>query len=591
MSRRHLSTPLPKYGDDSPERGARIARRDDRAYRVYVTEEQRSEAGCPARNTLPRFGTGVLSVFLLLLFVAGFPATHAMPQAPVASSAAASLGLVPVSVHVLDRTGKPVTDLKQTDFTVLEDGVPQQIRSFTVRTLSADPSAIVPGPVLRTGMTWSPQRRRLFVFVLGLGRLEEASGYISGLLAFVKTRLLPQDQVALFAYNRALPFTTDHQTIAAALERFKKSHEDVDYALSQQLGETGMAPLYGSRAIPKKLQTRIDEMILGPGAKPAVGVSAEVIDPGAFAGLSLDDFMTSSATTLQDQGNLMAVAEYLRRYEGDKHVLFVTENGFVWPSDANDQALASIANDARASIHVFRTGGVLSTEAGRELLGTLVQARSLRSLRAISDLTGGLAAIDEKGQAALDRFDDATRTGYVLGYQSSNAAWAGGYRNIVVRVNRPDATVLFRHGYYRDQDIGAFGRRAFVANDRLSQAGNFRRSVNDLKVKASATQRGGTTLVVEGKIDLSKITLATVDGSRVGLLNVAIFGFDNAANPMGVTVQELPLKINEADYARAMKDGFQYSVQCPIIRGAQNIRFVVYDFGSDLIGRVDVNIL
>jgi hypothetical protein len=33
-----------------PERGARIARRDDREYREYLREEQRTEAGCPARK-------------------------------------------------------------------------------------------------------------------------------------------------------------------------------------------------------------------------------------------------------------------------------------------------------------------------------------------------------------------------------------------------------------------------------------------------------------------------------------------------------------------------------------------------------------
>jgi hypothetical protein len=33
-----------------PERGARIARRDDREYREYLREEQRREAGCPARK-------------------------------------------------------------------------------------------------------------------------------------------------------------------------------------------------------------------------------------------------------------------------------------------------------------------------------------------------------------------------------------------------------------------------------------------------------------------------------------------------------------------------------------------------------------
>jgi len=33
-------------------RGARIARRDDRGYREYLREEQRGEAGCPARQAV-----------------------------------------------------------------------------------------------------------------------------------------------------------------------------------------------------------------------------------------------------------------------------------------------------------------------------------------------------------------------------------------------------------------------------------------------------------------------------------------------------------------------------------------------------------
>jgi predicted nucleic acid-binding protein len=34
----------------SPGRGARIARRDERGYREYLSEDQRGEAGCPARE-------------------------------------------------------------------------------------------------------------------------------------------------------------------------------------------------------------------------------------------------------------------------------------------------------------------------------------------------------------------------------------------------------------------------------------------------------------------------------------------------------------------------------------------------------------
>jgi hypothetical protein len=35
-----------------PERGARMARRDDREYREYLREEQRSQPGCPARKAV-----------------------------------------------------------------------------------------------------------------------------------------------------------------------------------------------------------------------------------------------------------------------------------------------------------------------------------------------------------------------------------------------------------------------------------------------------------------------------------------------------------------------------------------------------------
>jgi len=220
----------------------------------------------------------------------------------------------------------------------------------------------------------------------------------------------------------------------------------------------------------------------------------------------------------------------------------------------------------------------------------LLQATRLQSLRTIAELTGGVAAIAEKGQEALDRLDAITRTGCVLGYQASNVAWDGSYRNIAVKVNRPDVKVLFRHGYYRASEMGGFDRRGFVTNDRLSQAASFRREVNDIKVKMSASQRG-TGLVVEGKIELSKVKLATVDGSRVGLLNVAVFGFDSGGNAMGANVQELPLKLGEEQYAGFLKGGLPYTISFPAIRGAQNIRFVVYDFGSDLVGRADTNVL
>ena len=38
--------------DQIAERGARLARRDDREYREYLSEEQRRQPGCPAREVV-----------------------------------------------------------------------------------------------------------------------------------------------------------------------------------------------------------------------------------------------------------------------------------------------------------------------------------------------------------------------------------------------------------------------------------------------------------------------------------------------------------------------------------------------------------
>jgi VWFA-related protein len=530
-----------------------------------------------------------LLAVVLALLLGAYPALHARSQAP---SAPAVRDLVPVSVHVLDKTGKPVTDLKAADFSVLEDGLPQTVQQFTAVALTPGTAAPDAKLVLRDGQAGPPPTRRIFAIMIGLGRLEEPSKAISGVLDFVKTDLLPQDLVALFAYDRAISFTTDHQKIVEALERLKKKHEDLDFELGQQLGPVGMASLYGNRVISKKLQTKVDENVAGPGAKPPTPTAAEIIDVQQFGSMSLDDFMASSATTLQDQENLMAFVEYMRRYEGEKHLLFLTEKGLLWPSEQNDRALAAAANDGRISIHPIQAGGLLAPtddSNARQMDATRQQAESFKSLRRMSDLTGGLPAIMDKGSAALDRLDDATKSGYVLGYVSSNKAWDASYRNIQVGVNRPDVTVLYRHGYYRLTDAGSFNRRGFITNDRIGAAANFRREMSDIKVKASVSQQSGS-LSVTGKIDLSKVKVTPANGSRVGLLNVAVYCFDTGGWSTGAHSQELSLNLSEADYAKYVKEGYPYTIQFPIIRGTSNIRFVVYDFGSDLVGRTDTKL-
>jgi VWFA-related protein len=119
--------------------------------------------------------------------------------------------LVPVDVRVFDRNGNPVLDLAESDFTLLEDGVPQQIRHFSSYALQADKSLEPGAKKMRrdaVATELSPQRRRTFLIVLGRGRLQGPSKGIEAALGFLRTRVLPQDEVSVMAYNRATDFST-----------------------------------------------------------------------------------------------------------------------------------------------------------------------------------------------------------------------------------------------------------------------------------------------------------------------------------------------------------------------------------------------
>jgi VWFA-related protein len=317
------------------------------------------------------------------------------PASPPVFRAAANL--VPVDVRVVDRNGKPVTDLTQADFTVLENGVPQALRHFATQRFTPEtpgagtttPGALTTGRAAAAAaesMGITPQNRRVFLIVLGRGRLQPPAKGVDGMLHFVRERLFPQDLVSVLAWNRATEFTTDREKTLGVLERFKKAHERIDSRLS--LAVSGLAAVYGSRNIPAALQQDIDAVFGGPAARGVRSVQAGLspsaartaddnrqvsdlllMDPDSDAAqsvdMSFDDFVGASAQTAQDLGNLYRGIEYLRHVGGEKHLIFVSAAGLMLPRAEDDIDLASAAADARVVIDYIHTSGVTLSGMGR----------------------------------------------------------------------------------------------------------------------------------------------------------------------------------------------------------------------------------
>jgi VWFA-related protein len=173
---------------------------------------------------MTRFVAASVSFTLALAAVAVVSVTARLATLPSAQQPPppkfrAGVTVVPVDVRVLDREGKPVTDLEQRDFTVLEDGAPQEIRHFSARGLAPEPVPPEAKPAVRTSSSSPTQKQssRIFLIMLGRGRLQYPSKGVDALIHFVRNRLLPQDQVAVMAFNRASEFTTNRSATLQVL--------------------------------------------------------------------------------------------------------------------------------------------------------------------------------------------------------------------------------------------------------------------------------------------------------------------------------------------------------------------------------------
>jgi VWFA-related protein len=443
------------------------------------------------------------------VLVAGFGLVSAtlgaaMPRDPQAVDARQVPGtfrsgvtMVPIDVRVLGEQGYPVTDLTLDDFTVFEDGVPQEIQHF----LRLELVAGTPTPILRPlrpralalDAPTAPDRR-VFLIVLGRGRQDGPVKVLDALLDFVDRRLLPQDQVAVLAYNRAMAFTTAHEDVARVLARYQDQHTEIEALLAQRL--SGLSGLY-DRDVPPSLQRRIDALFgLSGGLLREVSEHdaaalaaieedlrrtgdelqrAALVDDRAeglpdltaaltadLVDMSFDDYIERSVTTEIDVSNIVKGIEYLRYIEGEKHLLYITHSGFGLRSADEEDSLAARAADARVAIDAIHTSGVVAAPKATPTRMSAVptagqvfrQTFSVKGMRAVADLTGGQAWAFQPGEHALTRLDRATRFQYLLGYISSNGDWDGGYREIKITVSRPRVKVLHRRGYYSTLDAG-----------------------------------------------------------------------------------------------------------------------------------------
>ena len=361
--------------------------------------------------------------------------------------------IVLTNVVVRDKkTGAVVTGLKASDFTVLENGKPQKIESFDFQ--NVDEAAVLAekttvsgresiADLLNRNLAAAPEAlrdHRLIVMFFDLSSMqpEDIDRAVESAQNYVNKKMEPADLVALVSLDTGLKMDQDFTANKPALLKGLAKYNGTE--------GTGFA---------------------GGGDGTTDGTS----DDGSS--FSADDSEYNSLNTDRELYAIQTIARSLERVDQRKSMLYfsggLTRNGI--ENQASLRMATNAAVKANMAIYAVDTRGLQALppvgDASRGSLrgnaaysGAAMQNQlngnfaSQETLATLSSDTGGKSFFDSNDFApAFQQVQRDTEAYYIVGFRSSNQARDGSFRHLALKLNRTDAKLDYRPGYYAPADF------------------------------------------------------------------------------------------------------------------------------------------
>lgn len=399
------------------------------------------------------------AVLLALLAGALWPAASQTPapQSPPPAAVRVTTRLVQLDAVVTDKQGHAVSDLKEGDFTLLENGKPQKIATFSLeqpfektRAPGAPPAALPPDVYTnRPGIT-SPAGPLTILLLDALNTPQADQMYSrKKMLDYLETQLQPNQGTAILGLGSSLrllqDFTSDPQLLRAAVRQYNggKSRLTTEPGEKFEITQASQSGIAGMAA--RRLQEFQEELI-----RSQIDVRVE--------------------TTLSA---LRAIARTAAGYPGRKILVWVSA-AFPISLDAS-RSMGGIGQSRYYGLEIQRTTALLADAQvaiypvdARGLVGTTLSDASQHSLenQAASGLNNDLLdsqasmrqlADETGGRAFFNRndIDHAVATAaaegatfYQLGFYPEQSAWDGKFHKLSVKILRPGLEVRHRRGYF-----------------------------------------------------------------------------------------------------------------------------------------------
>jgi VWFA-related protein len=413
--------------------------------------------------------------------VAQKPAAPAAPQTPPGSDAQqvirTGVELITTDVIVRDGRGQFVADIKKDEFEVYEDGVKQQMVSFTLthggRVYNV---ATPPPPPPQEGIILPPARptndaagRIFLIFVDDLHLDFRNTGRIRELFKKIAKELI-------------------HEGDMFGIVSTGPSSLSIDLTYDRKRLETAISKITGSGLAPKDILD-VPEGAQGPPevryrAHVAFSTANDIIAQlaqvhnrrKAFIYVSNGyDFNPFQDTRKKQDQERYGIPQQLGQDPSDtsgtgdgsdyQNDPFKKQgNQFHYADLVSDLSwLTRNANRANVTMYTIDPRGLVGMPDLDEKIDMVEWQQYVRtsqdSLRTIAELTGGYAAVNQNDfDKALKRIDAETSDYYVVGYYSNNPDPRKRNRSIEIKVTRPDLNVMHRKAYTLKAPSGSSGK-------------------------------------------------------------------------------------------------------------------------------------
>jgi VWFA-related protein len=512
------------------------------------------------------------------------------PQQPGGFVMKVNAELVLTNVVARDKkTGELVRGLKQSDFTVYENGKQQQIATFDFQSVDmARPlneatvsglAAGTNGPGNKAVVVARPEdlrNHRLIVMFFDMTSMqpEDLDRSVEAARTFLKTKMQPADLVALVSLSDTLKVDQD----------FTADKDALWHEVGLYNGTEGQGFAQGSNAN-----------------------SNQVEDTTAY---TPDESEYNDLNTDRELFALRAISKSLERISEKKSLLYFS-GGISRDGIENQASLRAAINAAvRANLAIYSvdtrglqaisplgdasTGSLRGTGGynGGALQNNMNANFATQEVMAtLSSDTGGKAFFDSNDFApAFAQIQRDTSAYYAIGYHSANLARDGKYRRLTIKINRSDIKLEYRPGYYAPSDFQHSGKedRERELEDQLASdlpatdvavyldAMYFRLDENRFYVPVSLIVPGSQIPFVKGG-DKDKATLDII-GAVI----------DEVKRPIGRARETVKLNLDPSLQAR--QKNIQYNTSFNLPPGKYHLKFVVRENQTGRMGSFEADI-